>query len=389
MSVATVVCRDLISIDHDQNPFRTIIPLAASFDFLEAIIIATGAMHLATLHQTGPEDDWVHGGAELVDALVAKDKAIRLLRSAVDNVTPANQAMVLSATVFFINLDLIDSGKGGWQAHMEAASTLMSSLHGPSQVLLDQSLMSLVDAIAGDCLTYQVLASAISGVPLTSWDEHDLAGLFSILQRAEPYSYHCCPPEILQITLLASRLCDDSVDDTNGQGRVEMALSLLQQARSLDVREWVYNIRGLSAQDDLDARVNLAAAHRATGCLYIMLAVPEAINGDPLLLDMLVQEILGHLSAISIDHVHLKGTIWPTFVAGAQTDDLLQRKWCIERMQGLWARNPWICPWGYVRTAIQMLRRLWAVRDQGPAAGVGKRNWLQELRSMRDKGLIV
>jgi hypothetical protein len=358
-------------------------PLAVEFDFLEAIIVATGALHLATLR--GYQDHLV-GRAELIDALVAKDKAIRLLRSAVDNVTPANQAMVLAATVFLINLDLIDSGRGGWQVHMDAASKLMYSLHKPTQAL-DSSLMSLVDAIAADCLTYRVLGSAISGADMTSSAEHDPVDLFSVLKRAEPYSYHCCPPEILQITLSASRLCSEDVGQTGGETRVETALSLLRQARLLDVLEWVYSIRGLSAQDDLNVRVSLGSAHRATACLYILLAVPEAAEG-PSSLDMLVQEVLSHLAAVPIDHILLKGTVWPTFVAGAQTEDPLQREWCIERLQGVWARNPWICPWGYVRTAIEMLHRLWEARDREPAAR-RKTNWLHDLKNMRDKCLIV
>ncbi|GAB1321080.1 hypothetical protein MFIFM68171_11290 [Madurella fahalii] len=377
---ATAVCRDLVSVDqHDRNPFRTVIPLAGSFDFLEAIIVATGAMHLAALH--GYQDR--PGMAELVDALVAKDKAIRLLRSAVDSVGPANHAMVLAATVFFINLDLIDSGKGEWPTHIEAASALMSTLHSQN-LALGPSLMSLVDAIVADCLTYRVLGSVISGVVPGTWAQHDLTDLLSILKRAEPYSYHCCPPKILQITMSASHLCSSDVADIT---RVELALSLLHQARSLDVIEWVYSIRGLSAQDDLDARISLASAHRAAACLYILLAVPE-IPIDPSSPDVLVREVLGHLASVPIDHVLLKGTVWPTFVAGAQTDDPQQREWCIDRMQAVWARNPWICPWGYVRTAIQMLQDLWEARDQTPAEK-RKTNWLHEIKSMRDKCLIV
>ncbi|KAL2128016.1 hypothetical protein VTI74DRAFT_9848 [Chaetomium olivicolor] len=376
---ATAVCQDLVSIDqHDRNPFRIIVPLVREFDFLEPVIIATGAMHLAALNSS-------HGRPsrpELVDALVAKDKAIRLLRSAVDSVTPANQAMVLAATVFFINLDLIDSGKGEWQAHIEAACTLMLAQlrqnHG-----LDQSLMSLVDAIAADCLTYQVLASAIGGFALT---EHDLSDLFAVLKRAEAYSYHCCPPEILQILLSASQLCSDQgPDDT----RVETALSLLHQARSFDIVDWVYSIQGLSPHDDLNTRVSIALAHRASACLYILLAVPEAAP-FPSAVDMAVQEVLGHLAEVPIDHVLLKGTMWPTFIVGAQTDDLAERAWCIERMQAVWAWNPWICPWGYIRTAVQMMRQFWDARDREPGGkGKGKGNWLQELKGMREKCLIV
>jgi hypothetical protein len=370
----------LVSFDqHECNPFRAIIPMAGNFDFIEAIIVATGAMHIAALN--GYQDQ--PGRPELIDALVAKDNAIRLLRSAVDSLTPANQAMVLAATVFLINLDLIDSGKGGWQVHIEAASTLMSSLHDPVHQL-DQTLMTCVDAIAADCLTYRVLGAAISGVGLTSWAEHDLTGLFSVLERAEAYSYHCCPPQILRILLSASSLC--STGSSNGHDPVEDALSLLHQARSLDVVEWVHSIRGLSAEDDLDIRVCIALAHRATTCLYILLAVPEAVP-FPSAVDMLVQEVLAHLAAVPIDHIHLKGTIWPTFVVGAQTDDPVQRAWCIERMQAVWTTNPWICPWGYIRTAVQTMQNLWAARDRDPAKEGG--NWLLELKSMRDKCLIV
>lgn len=381
VAVSTAVCQDLVSFDQpDQNPFRAIIPLAEKFDFLEAIIVATGAIHLAALH--GYENEPAR--PELIDALVAKDKAIKLLRVAVDEVTPANQPMVLAATVFLINIELIDSGKGGWQAHIEAASTLMSALNGPVHKL-DQSLMTCVDAIAADCLTYRVFGSAISGLSMASWAEHNLTELFSVLKRAEAYSYHCCPPEVLGILLSASSLC--SKGNSSGQSQIEDALALIHQARSVDVIEWVHNIRGLSVKDDLDTRTSIALAHRATACLYILLAVPEAAPSLSTV-DMLVQEVLSHLAAVPIDHIHLKGTIWPTFVVGAQTDDPIQRIWCIGRMQAVWSRNPWICPWGYIRTAVETMQQLWGARDRDPAIE-GWRNWLLELKSMRDKCLIV
>lgn len=374
------MCRDLVSLDqHDRNPFRVIIPLAAKFDFLEAIVVATGAMHMAALY--GYQDQLSR--PELLDALVAKDKAIRLLRSAIDQITPANQAMVLAATVFLVNIDLIDSGKGGWQAHIEAATSLLSSLHGPL-LGLDPSLMACVDAIAADCLTYRVLGSAIGGVAPASWSEQDLAAVLSVLKRAEAHSYHCCPPEIMHILLSASRLGNTASADP---GRVDQALALLHQARSLDVFEWVYSIRGLSDQDDLSIRVSVALAHRAATCLYILLAVPEAAP-FPESVDLLVQEVLSNLAGVPIDHIHLKGTIWPTFMVGAQTNDPAQRAWCTERMEAVWTRNPWICPWGYIRTAVQTMQQLWDARDRAPAGPV-RGNWLLEMQSMREKCLIV
>jgi hypothetical protein len=161
----------------------------------------------------------------------------------------------------------------------------------------------------------------------------------------------------------------------------------LYQAQSLDVFEWAHNIRGLSAQDDLAICVSVALAHRAAASLYILLAVPEAAP-FPESVDVLVQEVLRNLAAVPIDHIHLKGTVWPTFMVGAQTDDPTERTWCIERMQAVWARNPWVCPWGYIRTAVTTMQQLWAAGDREPP-GTGRGNWLLELKSMREKCLIV
>ncbi|KAK4120211.1 hypothetical protein N657DRAFT_636679 [Parathielavia appendiculata] len=384
---ATAVCRDLVSFDQpDRNPYRTLIPLASKFDFLNAIIVATGAMHLYAI-RGDPNDHQAGAAPELIDALVAKDKAIRLLRAAVDGVTPESRAMVLAAIVFLVNLDLIDSGKGGWQIHMEAASALMPFLLRDPMSRLDPSLRACVDAIAADCLTYRVTGSAISGVALDSWADHDLANFLSILRRAEPYSYHGCPPEILQILLSASKLLHTTTTTSSEQAKVLEALSLVDRARAFDVVEWVYSIRGLSSQDDLSIRVDLALAHRATACLYVLLAVPEAAPSSSAV-DLLVQEVLDHLAAVPVDHVMFKGTMWPTFLVGAQTDDPAQRAWCTERLETVWENAPLICPWGYIRTAVRKMQDLWQARDQDPA-GRGKRNWLLELKNMREKCLIV
>ncbi|KAK4223439.1 acriflavine sensitivity control protein acr-2 [Podospora fimiseda] len=386
----TLVCRDLVSIDQkDRNPFRAMIPLCDRFDYLEAIVVATGAMHLATLLTKNHDGT---GGPELVDALVAKDRAIHLLKKAIETVTPSSQAMILAAVVFFVNLDLIDSGKGGWPAHIEAATALMSSLRKQQQSVLkhDSTLMSLVDVIAADCLTYRILGTTISTVDITSWgeDQDTEDGLFDVLRRAEAHSYHCCPPVILQVIMSTSRLStlDDEVERLNG------ALELLERAMMFPVEEWVHSIRGLSLEeDDLSVRVSLASAHRAAACLYILLSAPEVegVLEGRLTLDGLVQEVKGFLSEVPTDHILLKGTVWPMFMAGAQTDDKEQREWYLERLGTVWAKNPWICPWGYIRTAVEMLKELWAVRDKvGGERGKGW-NWLHEMKARREKCLIV
>ncbi|KAK4184970.1 putative acriflavine sensitivity control protein acr-2 [Podospora australis] len=378
------VCRDMVSLDQlERNPFRAMIPLTGRFDYLQSIVVATGAMHLATLHgyQGRPN------GPELVDALQAKDKAIRLLKQAMTPGTgskPPNPAMILAAIVFFVNLDLIDSGKGSWQAHIQAASSLMASLQKRTANMVDESLMHLVDAIAADCLTYRIFGATISGVD-TDWAASGTIDLYTVLKRAEAHSYHCCPPRILEMIMDTSVLYSDKQAPL--QEKIHRAYSILHRARTFDVYEWVYSIQGLSPQDDLPVRVSLASAHRAAACLYVLLCVPEASAASEYSVQFLVQEVTRHLAEVPIDHVLLKGIVWPTFMAAAQTDDLLQREWYLDRLQAVWAKNPWICPWGYIRTAIEMLKEIWLARDA--YTGPGEFNWLSALKSKREQALIV
>jgi hypothetical protein len=209
MAVSTAVCQDLVSFDQaDRNPFRGILPLAGCFDFLEAILVATGAMHLSALRAGGGR----LGGQEFLDALAAKDRAIRLLQAAIQDVSTTTPQTVLAATVFLINLDLIDSGQGAWQAHMKAAGTLIPELLTPDFTAKDPSMAACIDAIAADCLTYHVLAAAITGVTLpSSWaaNVHNSSGygltdFLPVLQRTEAYAYHCCPPTVVRLLSVSS-----------------------------------------------------------------------------------------------------------------------------------------------------------------------------------------
>lgn len=362
------------------------IPLIEQFDYLEAIVVATGALHLATLHkyQGRPVSH------ELVDALAAKGNAIRLLRIAVDGCTPANQTTIIAAILFFVNLDLIDSGRGVWKNHIDAAGSLIASLQR-QKAQLTPSLVPLADAITHDCLTYRIFGSMINGPEAAAGPIYDDIDVHAMLEAGQAFSYHCCPPVILRIILAASKIGEEVnstlTDRTTIHDRVG---ELVQEARSFDIEKWVYSIEGLSPHDDLDARIKLAEAHRAAACLYAILVAsdPEDDAWPQTQLDDLAMETFFHLSFVPIDHVHLKATILPTFMAGAQADDEVWRAWCLERLQAIWTKNPFICPWGYIRTAMGMLQEIWAARDQDVKMGA-KVNWLRRLKNSQETYLIV
>lgn len=358
--------------------------LVDSFDYIREITLATSAMHMVTLRRS-------HGltyQKELVDALTAKGQAYRLLRAALDNLAAVDKPIAMVAVVFFINFDLIESGRGCWKTHVEAAGKLLKSIHAMEiRKQIPPSVAKLADIVVADCITYHVLGSAFASSGDMAMSAFESIDIKSVLQRAAPYSYGCYPPIMLEILSQASHL---------SQKDVSKARELMNEICVIDFRAWVYSIPGLSPKDDLEARVAIADAHRAATALYILLAVPD-LEQDTLCcqygITAEVQNrlVMHQLASVPIEHALAKGLIWPTFMVGAQTDDPEGREWCLGRMQKIWVASPFICPWGYIETAMTMMQRVWETKDAKLKSGCGgtETNWLQELKGAADHGLIV
>ena len=68
------------------------------------------------------------------------------MHSAVQNIDTVGVDVVLAAALFFINVELIESGKHGWRAHLEGVGKLMAILP-PSSA----STQELRDYMLSDC----------------------------------------------------------------------------------------------------------------------------------------------------------------------------------------------------------------------------------------------
>ncbi|KAJ0118702.1 criflavine sensitivity control protein acr-2 [Diaporthe amygdali] len=323
---------------------------------------------------------------ELVDALTAKGQAFRLLRRALDNLAAVDKPIAVVAVVFFINFDLIESGRGCWKTHVEAAGNLLNSIHAMEiRKQIPPSVANLADIVVADCITYHVLGSAFASSGDTALSAFESIDITSVLQRAAAFSYGCYPPIMLETLSRASRL---------SQNDVCQAGALMDELCGLDFRTWVYSIPGLSPKDDLEVRVSIADAHRAATCLYILLAVPDlerdSLSDQSITAESQTRKVLDQLASVPIEHALAKGLIWPTFMVGAQTNDLAERQWCLGRMHKIWLSNAFVCPWGYVESAITMMQRVWETKDaKSKHGGHSGMNWLQELKAASDHALIV
>lgn len=155
--VTTRLCKDLVSNDGPEiNPFRSLIPLTRAHPLLQHIIVAASAAHMSNLISMGlpcpdekgfiPSNQDAASKKALNDALVAKHTALKLMSAAIQNLDTMNGDVVLAASLFFINVELIESGKHGWRAHLEGASKIMSFLQ-----LTKAWDSSLRDYLLSDC----------------------------------------------------------------------------------------------------------------------------------------------------------------------------------------------------------------------------------------------
>ncbi|TWU72985.1 hypothetical protein ED733_004354 [Metarhizium rileyi] len=388
------VCKDLVSQDlPERNPFRGLLPLTRAHPLLQHIIVAASAAHMSNLvraplaYQFKGTEDGIAAGIEqasrhaLQDALVAKSKALTLMRGAVEDISTTGGDVVLAAALFFINVELIESGKHGWKAHLEGAGRIMSLLQ-PNMV----ADAALRDYMLSDCFIYFILASAF--MPAASFNTQSYfqpSQIPLILQRAAANSYLCCPPEILTILHSASQLSNISPDVASEDDVRTAGQLLIQQAQSFDINAWANDVCNMSSLQDapIQSRIHAGSAHRLAACLYILQAIPSlsSMSDHDEVAEALSRDIFKHLSSIPDDDPNFKATTWPTFIAGAEAVDCARREWVMDRLQRL-VRS---CPWGFIYTAMETLQAIWDLDSKGK----GNKSWVQALKDPQMNFLIV
>ncbi|KAJ3496777.1 hypothetical protein NLG97_g2408 [Lecanicillium saksenae] len=383
------LCKDLVSQDvPSENPFRSLLPLTKAHPLLQYIIVAASAAHMSNLVKAPlpsiQEDRMIAFNREyasrkaLQDALVAKHKALRLMHTAVQDLDATGGDVALAAALFFVNVELIESGKHGWRAHLEGAGRIMSLLQ-PSSA----SDNALRDYMLSDCFIYFILGSAFMPIKFQIASYFEASQMSAILDRAAANSYMCCPPTILQILHGASQL-SNMQDDTASPAEIEaLGLTLMQQAHSFDVAGWANDARTVSYLRGIPiaSRIHAGSAHRLAACLYILQVVPAvgaAVGAE--FTKALSRDIFEHLASIPDDDPNFKATTWPTFIVGAEAEDEEQRKWILDRLQRLVVN----CPWGFLYTAMETLQVIWGLDKEK-----GSRSWIQTLKDPDMNFLLV
>ncbi|TLS20233.1 uncharacterized protein PpBr36_11508, partial [Pyricularia pennisetigena] len=392
------VAADLVVYDiPTQNPFRGAVQICRPHGSLLHVIVALSAVHRASFFRSRG----LPTQRCLYDALLAKQAALTQIKKGVASLqNNKDSSDVLTAVVFLINFGLIDSGRDSWKVHIVAAGRLMKMLQQSSTVAEDSSILALRDYVMSDCLTYFILGSTVNSWDGTGAEEvYGSLDIDSILERAETNAYHSIPRKILAIILRSTQLAAQ-IQQNGGivsRQQLDEAKALTRLLNTFDIRGWATRISTASggAADNPESREHMASAHRAAACAYLSMAVPGSLHGE----ENFAADIYTHLQLVTEADMLFKGSVWPTFILGAHTADREIRAWVERRLQSFWLSA---CPWGYVKTALEILQALWLFQEGlDPAPSMGwasppesgrsrrSKNWLSQLRMLDVEYLVV
>ncbi|KAH7274753.1 fungal-specific transcription factor domain-containing protein [Fusarium solani] len=418
---ASDVCRDLVLYDIPKhNPFHELIPMAYQQPMLLQAIIASSALRMSNACQRSSSSSSIfttiastQSSTSLVsslsigpymacrpetfhDALRAKQQALCLLKSALEDMASADVDVILAVVLLLIGFELIDSGRGSWIFHINGARMIIEKLIVSGT---ETAMSPLRSWLVSNCLVYDLLGSSFAN----SYLPHS-GGLstttMSLLQDAEGNHCSSFPAALLPLIQAGAQLLKmndvSTFPDTLINSGQHDALHLLHAAKSFDPAVWAINLQPRSPADDLLHRTIIASAHRAAVCVYlsrIILALwPSTVLPDDL--EILAAEIITHLSNMHPGDALFTATAWPAFIAGLETVDLTNRAWVVRRFQELWE----IEPWGLTREALEALRTIWDGRKNKDDVTSGNDrlhkqeenwNWIEKLKNIGTDWLIA
>lgn len=148
------------------------------------------------------------------------------------------------------------------------------------------------------------------------------------------------------------------LSDSPNQQR-EVLTSLMEKAKAFDPISWARDLAIRTPHPNVARRDIIASAHRAAVIIYLSRAL---IASDPYRprstdLESIVTEALHHLSPIQPPNPMFIGTIWPTFIVGAETSDPRTQKWVADRFEELANFAP--MHKGVIRAAVHELEYCW------------------------------
>ncbi|THY24323.1 hypothetical protein D6D01_05518 [Aureobasidium pullulans] len=403
---ASDVCRNLVLYDTPhQNPFRELIPLTRQDPILLQIIIANSALHMFNASQkfSGRENNRLHESRRhevagpYFDALTAKQRTLSMLRQVLTHTTLTYNDVVLAVMVLLIEFELMESGSDDWRHHVKGAEKLIAELCQP-QMQAHLTLSPIRSCLISNWMVFEALRSMLASSENTPTLEASLDNIIphvpSLLRDAEGNHCSSFPAVLLQLVQAGTRLSQPSCP-ISLQIKQNRLFPLVCAARSFDPLTWATELQPRSPSADLQQRNLVARGHKAAVTIYLSRLLLSLYPTTKPSCDFvaLVDEVMGSISQIRKHDALFTATIWPAFIAGAETDMAEKQELVVVRLRELWE----VEPWGLMRGALRTLETIWSIKKRGAQDGKsylpGQRlrdgDWIQYLRETGVNWLIL
>ncbi|KAJ9197545.1 transcriptional regulator family: Fungal Specific TF [Paecilomyces variotii] len=394
---------DLALYDKVKNPYRDLIPLVAQSRVLSDVLAAVGAVHYASISHAEGSSILVASGMPVISGpglpfqdnetsatalsqgpssqafehfLRFKHRALRQLSLDLLDPITRNDDKTVAGILVLVLLDAMESGSGAWKFHLEGAKNLLRSRQDS---MSDSNMRRIVEGldtfVIDSCLILEIMGSTLArpGALSKPFYSHKMGP--GILKRLEQTSWVGCPAYLLEVIFFvhAQRYSDTDLYDSESSplNHLSSPESLLHHIQNFDPSAWAQEMQNFFFLTDLSARLALASAYKAAVYLYASRVLSKSKPNSSSSVTPVkyyrsrehseaADELIYQLSLIRSPDPHFKCLIWPTFIAGAESKNVSQRTFALDRLQALWTAISSI----NVRNAAWVLGIMWQRQDE-------------------------
>lgn len=375
-------------------------------------------------------------------ALRFKHRALRSLSNSLHNPAERADDRIPAGILMLILLDSLESGGGAWRSHLEGAKSLFQSRGQASALGQDFNgsqagtlIEGLANFVIDNCVLYvfpdfvniselcvvlrltkdKLVSIEIMGSTLARSGTYSpplyyqLMG-FTTLERLEQTSFVGCPAPLLEVILLLNSLRHSysetslptispnsvppfTTDPDSELDQTDFPSALLNHILSFDPVSWAKNIQAVTGFNDYQSRFHAASGYQIA--VYLYAARVNSITIPPQQHNEQVDKLFYHILAIPPTDDVVKCTIWPTFIAGAESNSQTQRQTALDNLDKLWN----VILSANLRSASMVLKTLWrkkAERKEKQQRNGGNElngsesfNWIQELDRTKGNWLFI
>jgi hypothetical protein len=319
-----------------------------------------------------------------------------------------NDDRTVAAIFVLILLDAIESGNGAWKYHLEGAKSILRD-----RLLLTANHSATTEGIdtfvIDSCLITEIMGSTLARPGVLSRPFYSQSMGAAVLQRLEKTAWVGCPAYLLDAMFFVHAQRFSNYGNTPGYAyslsfppssataTTDSPLAILRHIDAFDPVGWAGEMQAYLFLSDVSQRVALACAYKAAVYLYARRVVsvfgggfdrencPEVWKDR----DTVEKELVHNISLIRPDDEHFKCTIWPTFIAGAESTHREQRVFTLQHLYMLWND---FCSVN-LHNAACVLKMMWQKQDERSQSesslDKGEFDWIQELDQSRTDWLFI